>query len=349
MPQDFEEWDMATVVALGEPPQNFTLKVSTGWADTFVPSVDCTDPAYCDKYHKFNSSRSHTFGLDGRKVRVHENGAIYAWGVAAEDTLHVGGLSIKHQEFALADVIRETYFSNPQYDGPLGLARRTVIEYPDESDLLAQSAFQNIIAEQLLDHNLFAIKYPKPNRSNGELTLGYLNEDAYSGELVHLPIIDLPSGRGLMSKRKEHQQESASSRYNCRPFPDATMLREDEPGIPDEDDYVFFSGGWQVEAAAISVGTGAGAFRLDLPGYIAGIITDSPVIALHPSIVYAIASRINGGNLAFRCGDSQNLPDLTFSLVGRGGLVHDFILSSKDYVSQWLHFQLGPLIPPGYC
>ena len=158
----------------------------------FVPSVECAEPISCRPHKKFNSSLSRTFQSSKCRVSAVDDGIFTTEGVAAWDTLHLGGLAVEDQEFELAYLIHRGYFFDSSwYDSSLGLARRTVAEFPFQSDLSAQSPFENLMSRNLLDHNIFAIKYPEANTSTGgELTLGFVDEGVLDTHLAELPIVD---------------------------------------------------------------------------------------------------------------------------------------------------------------
>src|SRR6266536_3051360 len=107
-------------------------------------------------------------------------------GPLSEDSLHLGGTEIKSQFFGEARRINRNLpsFGNEGWDGILGLSPSN-----EASDLGTASPFQNMVAQELLDWNLFSLKLPRGSSDPGEILFGGIDESMYTGKLKNLPLV----------------------------------------------------------------------------------------------------------------------------------------------------------------
>jgi hypothetical protein len=107
-------------------------------------------------------------------------------GVLSRDTLHLSTFSIKNQTFGKFDyMFRYTPHWDASWDGLLGLAPSN--ENSDSLDLM--NPLQNMVAQNLLDRNLFSLKLPRGADGRGEILFGEIDHDSYVGELKSLPLL----------------------------------------------------------------------------------------------------------------------------------------------------------------
>lgn len=82
------------------------------------------------------------------------------------------------------------------YDGVLGLSFST-----EGSELALQSPFVQMMERQLLERNLFSLKLPSGPEDDGFLLFGEIDEEAYEGAFITMPVVpvprrlDIPGGR----------------------------------------------------------------------------------------------------------------------------------------------------------
>lgn len=178
--QGWEHLLFLTTIAIGTPPQSFTAAIDIAWTDLFVPSSRCEQ---CHNiWSSYNASESSTFVANGSKIALHYAG-LYTSGIVSQDTIHLGNLSIKAQQFEEALELRPApgYWGNI-FDGVLGLAPPTA---SGTHNLL--HPLSTVISRGLLDKNIFALQLPSDDKMGGELTLGGINEDSYIGDFVTIP------------------------------------------------------------------------------------------------------------------------------------------------------------------
>ncbi|XP_060259843.1 pepsin A-like [Ovis aries] len=74
-------------IAIGTPPQEFTVIFDTGSSDLWVPSIHCHSPS-CYEHNLFNPHKSTTFKLlDNRIDLIYASGSIE--GVLGQDVIQV--------------------------------------------------------------------------------------------------------------------------------------------------------------------------------------------------------------------------------------------------------------------
>ena len=107
-------------------------------------------------------------------------------GPLSEDTLHIADMEIQSQLFGEATEINRNMpdFGNEEWDGILGLSPSN-----EASDLRTSSPFQNMVAQELLDWNLFSLKLPRGREDPGEIHFGGIDESMYEGKLKKLPLV----------------------------------------------------------------------------------------------------------------------------------------------------------------
>jgi hypothetical protein len=182
-------------ISLGTPQQEFLANVDLSWNDLFVPSVNCSlDPKlapYCIPRRKYNSTASSTYEAHNETAKLGYKGII-AEGQLAEDTLRIGELAIKSQCFEEATHWATVY--PPRWsvlDSALGLARfRTD---GSGSTLDVNSPMQNIVNQELLGRNVFALKFPRTDEEFGELVMGDIDA-AYAQSVITLPLTNVAGG-----------------------------------------------------------------------------------------------------------------------------------------------------------
>lgn len=84
-------------IALGNPPQNFTVVFDTGSSNLWVPSEWCRS-ASCQVHRKYSSKKSSTHVENGVTFDI-RYGTGFVRGFMSKDSLHVAGLHVPEQDF----------------------------------------------------------------------------------------------------------------------------------------------------------------------------------------------------------------------------------------------------------
>ncbi|KAJ2082414.1 hypothetical protein H4R24_001582 [Coemansia sp. RSA 988] len=164
------------VISVGSPSQNFTVTFDTGSANMWIPGVCCTSKA-CLQHNRYDHDRSSTYKpLNGQFAIQYGTGEVH--GVTSQDTVKVGGITIKDQPFA-ETVSEDEAFELPdtEFDGLFGLAFKSL----SSGGLVPPMT--KMIEEALVDEPVFAFALSQGHRSFGELLLGSYNKLHYKGEL----------------------------------------------------------------------------------------------------------------------------------------------------------------------
>ncbi|XP_019093418.1 PREDICTED: aspartic proteinase A2-like [Camelina sativa] len=107
-------------IAIGTPPQKFTVIFDTGSSNLWVPSGKCFLSISCFFHAKYKSSRSSTYKKDGKRAAIHYGSGSIS-GFFSYDAVTVGDLVVKDQEFIEATSEPGITFVVAKFDGLLGL------------------------------------------------------------------------------------------------------------------------------------------------------------------------------------------------------------------------------------
>ncbi|KAJ2377981.1 aspartic proteinase precursor [Coemansia sp. RSA 2611] len=164
------------VISVGTPSQNFTVTFDTGSANMWIPGVRCTSKA-CLQHNRYDHDLSSTYQpLNGQFAIQYGTGEVR--GFTSQDTVRVGGITIKDQPFAETTSEDEVFeLPDTEFDGLFGLAFKSL----SSGGLVPPMT--KMIEETLVDEPVFAFALSQGHRSFGELLLGGYNELHYKGEL----------------------------------------------------------------------------------------------------------------------------------------------------------------------
>ncbi|KAI6035690.1 Asp-domain-containing protein [Pisolithus marmoratus] len=169
-----------TEIKLGSPPQTFKVVLDTGSSNLWVPSIRCESVA-CFVHAKYDSASSSTYKSNGSAFSAQYSiGAVK--GFVSQDTLTIGDLTVRHQDFA--EVVEDPgpTFTFGKYDGFLGLA------YDALSVNHIVPPFYNMLDQGLLDEPVFSFRIGSSEEDGGQATFGGIDESAYSGDITYAPV-----------------------------------------------------------------------------------------------------------------------------------------------------------------
>ncbi|GLI73242.1 aspartic proteinase precursor [Penicillium ochrochloron] len=169
-------------ISIGTPPQSFKVVLDTGSSNLWVPSSQCNSIA-CFLHSKYDSSSSSTYKKNGTEFAIRYGSGSLS-GFVSQDTLKIGDLEIKHQDFAEATEEPGLAFAFGRFDGILGLGFDTI------SVNKMVPPFYNALNEGLLDEAVFAFYLGDANKDgdNSEATFGGIDKSHYTGELINIPL-----------------------------------------------------------------------------------------------------------------------------------------------------------------
>ncbi|CEL07294.1 Putative Aspartic proteinase (Precursor) [Aspergillus calidoustus] len=169
-------------IELGTPPQSFKVVLDTGSSNLWVPSSECGSIA-CYLHQKYDSSASSTYKKNGSEFAI-QYGSGSLSGFVSQDTLKIGDLKVKGQDFAEATSEPGLAFAFGRFDGILGLGFDTI------SVNKIVPPFYKMIEQGLLDEPVFAFYLGDANKEgdSSEATFGGIDKDHYTGELINIPL-----------------------------------------------------------------------------------------------------------------------------------------------------------------
>lgn len=168
-------------IQLGTPGQSFEMIFDTGSSDLWVASSNCDDS--CGRHAEYDSSASSTYIANGTVFNI-EYGSGPVSGYQSIDKLDFGGMIVEQQEFAEvtdASGLGAAYKLG-HFDGILGLA------FPILSVNQVTPAFYNLINQGDLDQEEFAFYLGNSFTDKGELMLGGVDSEYYTGDFSYVPL-----------------------------------------------------------------------------------------------------------------------------------------------------------------
>lgn len=169
-------------ITIGTPPQSFKVVLDTGSSNLWVPSSSCNSIA-CYLHSKYDSSSSSTYKKNGSEFAI-QYGSGSLEGFVSRDTVTIGDITIKDQDFAEATNEPGLAFAFGRFDGIMGLGFDTI------SVNKIVPPFYNMLNQKSLDEPVFAFYLGDSNKEgdNSEATFGGIDKSHYTGELVTIPL-----------------------------------------------------------------------------------------------------------------------------------------------------------------
>jgi len=179
---DYQNAQYYGPVAAGTPLQNFNVIFDTGSSNLWIPSKKCTN---CGLHPTYDSSASSSYVSNGTSWKI-QYGSGPVSGFISEDNVNFGGLTISGQEFAeVTDASGlGLAYSIGKFDGILGMAFQSI-----SVDHIT-TPFENLVSQGLVANNVFGFYLSATDGSQGELTLGGIDSNHYTGQLTYVPLIN---------------------------------------------------------------------------------------------------------------------------------------------------------------
>mmetsp|Transcript_23078 Transcript_23078/g.67994 ORF Transcript_23078/g.67994 Transcript_23078/m.67994 type:complete len:435 (+) Transcript_23078:51-1355(+) len=176
---DYQNAQYFGEIQIGTPPKPFKVIFDTGFSNLWVPNTECGFA--CLLKSKYDASQSATFKPNGTIFSImYGSGPVS--GHLSYDTVGVGGLKARGQEFAEVDTVTGLglAYGIGRFDGILGMA------FPAISVDGISPVFQSLVAQKQVTEALFA--FYLGNHAPGELTLGGVDPKHFVGELKYVPV-----------------------------------------------------------------------------------------------------------------------------------------------------------------
>ncbi|XP_075404152.1 pepsin A [Tenrec ecaudatus] len=167
-------------IAIGTPPQEFTVIFDTGSSNLWVPSIYCSSPA-CSNHNRFNPQKSSTYQATSQTVSI-AYGTGSMTGILGYDTVQVAGIADTNQIFGLSQTEPGSFLYYSPFDGILGLA------YPNIASSGATPVFDNMWNQGLVPQDLFSVYLSANDQSGSVVMFGGIDSSYYTGNLNWVPL-----------------------------------------------------------------------------------------------------------------------------------------------------------------
>ncbi|KAE7995380.1 hypothetical protein FH972_000187 [Carpinus fangiana] len=170
-------------IAIGSPPQKFTVIFDTGSSNLWVPSAKCYFSVACYFHARYKSSESKTYQKNGTSAAIHYGtGAIS--GFFSYDDVKVGNLVVKNQEFIEATREPSVTFLVAKFDGLLGLG------FQEISVGNAVPVWYNMVEQGLIQEPVFSfwLNRNAEEEEGGEIVFGGVDPNHYKGQHTYVPV-----------------------------------------------------------------------------------------------------------------------------------------------------------------
>ena len=169
-------------IAIGTPPQTFKVVLDTGSSNLWVPSTECGSIA-CYLHTKYDSSASSTYKKNGSEFEIRYGSGSLS-GFISQDTVQIGDIKVKGQDFAEATQEPGLAFAFGRFDGIMGLGFDTI------SVNKIVPPFYKMIDQKLIDEPIVSFYLSNTNNEGdeSEAMFGGINQDHYTGNMTKIPL-----------------------------------------------------------------------------------------------------------------------------------------------------------------
>ncbi|XP_050214036.1 aspartic proteinase A1 isoform X2 [Mercurialis annua] len=170
-------------IGVGTPPQKFTVIFDTGSSNLWVPSSKCYTSVACYFHSKYKSSQSSTYKNNGTSAEIHYGSGAIA-GFFSSDSVEVGSLVVKDQDFIEATKEPGVTFMVAKFDGILGLG------FQEISVGNAVPVWYNMISQGLIKEPAFSfwLNRKTEEEEGGEIVFGGVDPSHFKGKHTYVPV-----------------------------------------------------------------------------------------------------------------------------------------------------------------
>jgi cathepsin D len=180
--KNFKNTQYVGEITIGTPPQVIPVIFDTGSANLWVTSSLCKSYS-CSSHTSFNRNKSSTWKHKGLRADI-TFGTGEISGEINSDTFGLGGIKIPDQNFG--EILNEKgdVFEAGKFSGILGLAYPTMAAY-DQTPV-----FDSLINKKLLQKNIMTFYYSFNESTDGQISLGFIDESKFKGKIYYYDVID---------------------------------------------------------------------------------------------------------------------------------------------------------------
>ncbi|CAI9304016.1 unnamed protein product [Lactuca saligna] len=170
-------------IGIGTPSQKFTVIFDTGSSNLWVPSSKCYFSVACLFHSKYKASHSSTYKKNGTSAAIqYGTGAIS--GIFSQDSVQLGDLVVKEQDFIEATKEPGITFLAAKFDGILGLG------FQEISVGNAVPVWYNMVNQGLVPEPVFSFWFNRnaDEDEGGELVFGGADPNHFKGKHTYVPV-----------------------------------------------------------------------------------------------------------------------------------------------------------------
>jgi len=192
--KDFMNAQYYGEIALGTPPQPFTVVFDTGSSNLWVPSAHCKGfNIACLLHRRYTAAKSSTYTEEGHPFAI-KYGSGSMSGYTSIDVLTIGAIELPNVTFAEATSEPGIAFAMTKFDGILGMGYGTIAvdgqvpmhEALYEAGLIAEPVFAFYLQKKV--HPSLMENPEEKEAGGGVLMLGGVDKRFYTGELLYVPV-----------------------------------------------------------------------------------------------------------------------------------------------------------------
>ncbi|XP_024959234.1 cyprosin-like [Cynara cardunculus var. scolymus] len=172
-------------IGIGSPPQKFTVIFDTGSSNLWVPSAKCYFSVACLFHSKYKSSHSSTYKKNGTSAAIrYGTGSIS--GFVSQDSVKLGDLVVKEQDFIEATKEPGITFLAAKFDGILGLG------FQEISVGKSVPVWYNMVNQGLVQEPVFSFWFNRnaDEEEGGELVFGGVDPNHFKGKHTYVPVTE---------------------------------------------------------------------------------------------------------------------------------------------------------------
>ncbi|XP_028793028.1 aspartic proteinase A1-like isoform X1 [Neltuma alba] len=170
-------------IAIGTPPQIFTVIFDTGSSNLWVPSSWCYLSIACYVHSWYTASKSTTYTGNGTSCEI-QYGSGSVSGFFSQDSVKVGDVTVKHQDFIEVTQEKTLYFAFLEFDGILGLG------FQEISVEKAVPVWYNMVEQDLISEKVFSfwLNADPDEEAGGEIVFGGIDPNHFKGKHTYVPV-----------------------------------------------------------------------------------------------------------------------------------------------------------------